>query len=71
MAQEDDVWHYSLYIQKQGGTGGHEVEVALILPPGAEVVAAYPAPARREGDTLMYELSLQTDLELEVRLRAR
>jgi len=59
------------YIQKQGGTGVHEVEVALILPSAAEVISSDPFPVEQMGNTLSYELSLQTDLELEVRLRTR
>jgi hypothetical protein len=67
--QQGDAWRYSLYVQKQGGTDGHAVHVTLILPPAAEVISSDPTPIEQVGNTLLYELSLQTDLELEVRLQ--
>ncbi|MEA3339387.1 MAG: DUF4012 domain-containing protein [Chloroflexota bacterium] len=69
--EAEGVWRYRLHIQKQGGTDANDVRVALNLPDGMELVAAFPPPSGREGDRLFYNLKLQTDLELEVRLRTR
>ena len=65
-----DTWRYRLHIQKQGGTAASDVRVALNLPGGTEIIAASPPPTRREGDTLLYELNLRTDIELKVSLQA-
>ena len=64
--QRGDLWRYQLYVQKQGGTEGNELMMALNLPVGAEVIAASPPPAKRNGDTLLYELQLYSDVELYV-----
>ncbi|MEE8389486.1 MAG: DUF4012 domain-containing protein, partial [Anaerolineae bacterium] len=64
--QDGDIRRYRLTIQKQGGTEANKVQIALNLPTGAEVVAASPPPARRDGDVLLYELWLQSDIELSV-----
>jgi O-antigen ligase len=64
--RDGDAWRYGLTIQKQGGTGGNEVLVTLHLPPESELTAVHPPPARRDGDTLLYNLELYTDVELAV-----
>ncbi|MCK4470327.1 MAG: hypothetical protein KAW49_00935 [Anaerolineae bacterium] len=69
--EAEGIWRYRLHIQKQGGTDANDVRVALNLPGGMEIIAASPPPAGREGDTLLYNLQLQADFELEVRLRTR
>jgi hypothetical protein len=45
-------------------TGGNQVRVTLRLPPGAALAAAHPPPAGRDGETLLYDLELTTDVEL-------
>ncbi len=57
---------YRLYVQKQAGTDAREARVRLLLPIYARVVAAYPPPAERARDGLIYDLRLRTDVELSV-----
>jgi hypothetical protein len=64
--REGDTWRYGLTIQKQGGTDSNPVTVVLRLPTGIELVAVSPPPSRYDGNRLLYELRLQTDLELSV-----
>ena len=62
--RDGDIHRYRLTIQKQGGTDANKVQVALNLPAGVKVVATSPLPTRRDGDALLYDLRLGTDIEL-------
>lgn len=70
LEQDGERTRYRLHIQKQGGTGANEVRVALLLPEGARDIGVCPTPHRRDGDTLLYELQLESDLEIEYRFSA-
>jgi hypothetical protein len=59
-------WRYSLLIQKQPGTGSTPVSLAISLPPGAVVLSATPPPRTIDGETLTFDLSLDTDVAVEV-----
>jgi hypothetical protein len=65
----EGAWRYRLYLQKQGGTDANDVQVKLILPPGARQVVPSPRPTRWESDSLAYETQLRTDLSFSVRWR--
>ncbi len=60
---------YRLLVQKQAGTGGHPIQVRLILPAGAEVLDAFPPPQSHDGDVYRHEWLLETDVELEYVVR--
>ena len=66
---EEDGQHrrYRLHIQKQGGTDANEVRITLLLPSEARELSVYPVPNMREGDSFLYELQLETDLDIEFR----
>jgi hypothetical protein len=62
---EEGQWHYHLLIQKQPGTRGHRVTVALKLPPQARAIACQPAPCPAMVP-LVFHLILDRDQEVEV-----
>jgi hypothetical protein len=62
---EDGQWHYRLLVQKQPGTGGHRLTVALKLPAQAEAVACQPSPCPSVAP-LVFHLTLDRDQEVEV-----
>jgi hypothetical protein len=57
---------YTLLIQKQPGTDSMQVSLAVVLPPGAQLSTAKPLPQAVDGETLMFELQLDTDVAVEV-----
>jgi len=59
-------WRYALLIQKQPGTGSTPVSLTLVLPPGAQLLAATPSPCMVDGETLTFDLNLDTDIVVEV-----
>jgi hypothetical protein len=62
----DGQWHYTLLIQKQPGTGSTPVLLTLALPPGAQLLTALPPPRTIDKETLTFDLSLDTDIVVEV-----
>jgi hypothetical protein len=59
-------WRYQLLIQKQPGTEGTPVSLAVVLPPGAELLTAKPFPHAVDGETLTFELQLDADIDVEI-----
>jgi hypothetical protein len=59
-------WHYVLLVQKQPGTDSTPVSLTLALPPGAQLLAATPSPRMTDKETLTFDLSLDTDIVVEV-----
>ena len=59
-------WHYVLLIQKQPGTDNTSVSLAIVLPPGAKLSTARPLPNAVDGETLTFELQLDTDVAVEI-----
>ena len=57
---------YTLLIQKQPGTDGVPVSLRVVLPPGARLVVATPTPRVTEGEELVVDLVLDTDVLVEV-----
>jgi hypothetical protein len=57
---------YTLLIQKQAGTSATPVSLTVVLPPGTELLTATPSPRLVDDATLMFELKLETDIEIEV-----
>jgi hypothetical protein len=66
---EGETWRYNLYIQKQGGTDAHPIRVTVLLPPDVHVVTIDPVPTSRQGDVLIYDWLLRTDLTLTLTVR--
>ena len=57
---------YTLLIQKQPGTDNTPVSLMVVLPPGSRLLTARPLPRVVDGETLKFELQLQTDVAVEV-----
>ncbi|NBD36338.1 MAG: hypothetical protein GVY30_10140, partial [Chloroflexi bacterium] len=72
MAQEEDgdVWHYRLYLQRQGGKEPTPAQITVLLPRQATVLESALPPAQIEEGRVTYELQLRTDVMLELRFRA-
>lgn len=60
----DDHWEYHLHLQKQPGTLQPPAEITIILPRGAQLWNSQPQPLDRQGETVTYHLSLNTDQEI-------
>jgi hypothetical protein len=57
---------YTLLIQKQAGTDTAPVSLTVTLPPDADLLAATPPPQTADGNTLTFDLRLETDVVVEV-----
>lgn len=57
---------YTLLVQKQPGTQGTALTVALTLPPGTRLVKAIPSPTQTAGEQLFFAGELNTDFQIEV-----
>lgn len=57
---------YTLLVQKQPGTQGTSLTLALTLPPGAKFISATPAPSQIVGERLLFAGELNTDFQVEV-----
>jgi len=64
--QEGDIYTYTLFVQKQPGVKALPLEVTVVLPPGARVVATEPPPATAESNTLTFRLTMNTDQQVTV-----
>ena len=62
---------YSLYLQKQPGTGSIPVEVNLHLPAGYTVNGANPAPSSIGAQNVQFNISLDSDTGIELTLKRR
>lgn len=67
---DDDVWHYRLYIQRQGGKEPTSAQITVLLPRQARVLESSPPPTQINAGQVTYELQLRTDVVLELRFRA-
>jgi hypothetical protein len=63
----DDEGHYTLRIQKQPGTLGHQLTVRARLPEGGELIETAPKPATVQGDWITYRTTLDRDREFRLR----
>jgi hypothetical protein len=61
---------YRLLVQKQSGAPAIPLQVTVALPPGSQLVDASPLPAAVEGDTVIFDLSLDTDQVIELVFQA-
>jgi hypothetical protein len=59
-----DHWEYHLQLQKQPGTLQPPAEIIIILPNGAHLRDSEPQPLDPRGETLTYQLRLNTDQEI-------
>jgi len=59
-------WHYTLWIQKQPGTGSTPLSLTIALPPGSQLLTAVPLPRAIGEETLTFNLSLDADVAMEV-----
>lgn len=55
---------YLLTIQKQPGTDGTFYEVTVRLPPGAELLDAYPLPSMTAGSSYVFRFRLDHDQQI-------
>lgn len=60
---------YRLAIYKQPGQRPEPLRLALTLPTGASILEAVPTPTRVEAGQLVYELALETNIDLLIRYR--
>ncbi|MEM7031522.1 MAG: DUF4012 domain-containing protein [Chloroflexota bacterium] len=58
--------HYHLDIQKQAGTWANDVEVSIQLPQNYTLISVTPSPSQIRNGLLIFELSLQTDQQIDV-----
>ena len=65
---DDGLLRYRLQLQRQPGLA-QRASIQLLLPPGADLVAATPAPQSRSGQSYSFELALDHDQSLEIRYR--
>jgi hypothetical protein len=66
LAPEGSAMRYVLYAQKQPGTRGHSLTVEVVLPAGARVLSADPAPAAVENGVVRWSLVLDVDRQVGV-----
>lgn len=59
-------YEYRLLVQKQPGIDDDEITVAVRLPQGAHLTQALPQPTQRQGDWLVWRMTLLTDITLVV-----
>lgn len=59
-------WRYQLRVQKQSGALAIPLQITVLLPSGAQIVSATPAPAQPGASAVTYELSLNEDRRIEV-----
>ena len=67
--QPDPVSHaqiYQLRVQKQAGTGAIPITIRVHLPTGSRLTAVSPAGAVREGDNLLFDSKLTTDVNIQI-----
>lgn len=57
---------YRLHVYQQAGRKPSPLTVAVVLPEGAELASAVPAPTRTEGQRLVWELVLRENVVFEV-----
>lgn len=60
---------YRLTIHKQPGQRPEPLRLTMALPAGSTVVEAVPAPSRLEAAQVVYELNLETNMEIMIRYR--
>lgn len=58
--------HYRLDIQKQAGTWANHLHVTIHLPQGHKLIRATPQPTQIKDNELIYQMSLQTDQQIDV-----
>lgn len=61
--------HYHLRVQKQAGTWANDLQVNVQLPQNATLISAVPPPSQINKGLLAFELSLQTDQQIDVIFR--
>jgi hypothetical protein len=67
VVQSKDRRHnYTLLIQKQAGTDTASISLTVVLPPGADLLVATPPSQIVNGDTLTFDLQLETDVVVEI-----
>lgn len=59
-------WHYSLLIQKQVGSKGMPISLSIVLPPGGQLLSAWPAPQSITGERINFSFVLEQDVQLEM-----
>lgn len=57
---------YTLVIQKQSGTDALPAKVTVNLPPQSRLISVVPAPKSQSGVSLEFDLSLDTDQQVQV-----
>lgn len=58
---EDNVNQYQLTVRKQAGTELDSATISINLPAGSEFISAKPTPKEIDGETLIFEIILDTD----------
>lgn len=62
-------YHYILTIDRQSGAGQDPIEISIQLPIETKLVNSNPKPSNIIGSTIIYELVLATDKEIEIEYR--
>lgn len=68
-AEGEHTLRYSLLVQKQSGTAAIPLRVRVVLPPGIQVLAVRPQPAKIGAQEVEFEADLSVDRLFEVELR--
>lgn len=60
---------YQVKVQKQAGTDGMPVTVRVHLPPGAQIKSVSPEGSTLEGNNLLFNLKLTTDITIRIEFK--
>lgn len=60
---------YRLAVHKQPGTRAEPLRLTISIPAGASLLEAVPSPTGFDGERLVYEISLETNIDFTVRYR--
>jgi hypothetical protein len=63
-------WRYQLLVQKQSGAPAIPLQVTVALPPGSQLVETSPVPTAVQANTVIFDLSLDTDQVIELVFQA-
>ncbi len=60
---------YRLKVQKQPGTGAVPVTVRVHLPSSAKILSVSPEGSVQQGNNLLFDLALKTDVNIQIRFQ--
>lgn len=64
--KDGDLQQYRLRLYKQAGTPDQPVQIAVTLPPGAQIDSVSPEPSRQDNGTIYFTIDLDSDQSITV-----